>query len=208
MYGWQISRALWSYMGIARICWIINENIHLCKLQRIPSPPFGLVASSSETQGFNREGTGRKMGATKRGKGGGRVGGGEGKARREESQGFPFPFSLPCSLFPLLFLIFLAPVFLPVPLPFEARGFRGCCRVGLKLWPDNVEIAVNHDEAPSTRVPFCLKTQLFLWGLTFVRHVSDGNANFPKSPSRVEIFLKRRFRVLCGRWEPERLLKR
>ena len=58
---------------------------------------------------------------------------------REDAQGFPFPFSRPRPS-PLLFLIFLAPGFLPVSLPVEALGFRGCRERGARAESKNCEI--------------------------------------------------------------------
>ena len=60
---------------------------HHSALSRHPRKPGALTERGRE----------EKWERQKRGKGGGRGGRGEGKARREDSQGFPFPFSLPCS---------------------------------------------------------------------------------------------------------------
>ena len=52
---------------------------------------------------------------------------------------------------------------------------------------------------PSTRIPFCLKTDFFFSSLAYRRHVSGKNGHrkriFSKTLSRVEIFWKRRLFV-------------
>ena len=57
-------------------------------------------------------------------------------------------------------------------------------------------------KAPSTRIRFHLKTQLFLYGYGFRPHVSDENGhqkrNFWKTLSRVELFENAVYPYTCG----------